>query len=225
MANTTTLANIRTRVRERCDMENSNFISSTELLSFINASYGEFYEIIVSRFEDYFVEDSDFTLASGVSTYTLPTDFFKFRGLDRELGGGEYQTLTKFNFAERNSVNRNYRRLSAYPYSIQYRIVGDEIRIVPKSSAAGDYKLWYVPVFTPLVSESDTVDGYNGWEEYIIIDASIKCLAKEESSTTEFVAEKKAILKRIEDMASNRDFYQPEKITDVNQTDGWMGLV
>jgi len=219
MSNPVTLAQLRTRIRERCDMEHSDFISDSELLTYINQSYGELYEIIVSRFSDYFTEDTAETIATGSSVITLPTDFFKLKGVDKSLGGGDYQTLTQFRFNERNSRNRNYRRLSQYPLGLQYRIVGNEIRIEPKDSAPGDYRLWYTPMFTKLVDETDTIEDYNGWSEYVVIDASIKCLAKEESSTTHLMSEKKAILERIEEMASDRDIGEPDRISDTYSTD------
>jgi hypothetical protein len=87
--------------------------------------------------------------------------------------------------------------------------------MVPTDSATGTYRLWYVPVYTPLVSDSDTIDGVNGWEEYVIVDAAIKMLAKEESSTTHLDQQKQALIDRVEQMAQNRDMDQPEVIADV----------
>ena len=216
MANTITLETLRTRCRERADMENSEFISSTELLSYINSSYGELYDILVSKFEDYYTTSRTFTIASGANTETLPTDFYKLRGVDFKIDANNWITVTKFNFAHRNVLNRSVTRSHAGIREVQYRIVGNELIIEPEDNAPGDYKLWYTPIYTPLVSESDTVDGLNGWEEYIIIDVAIKMLSKEESSVTHLDREKAIMLNRIESMAQNRDSDQPEKITDMD---------
>lgn len=219
MANTATLAQLRTRCRERADMENSTFISSTELLSYINASYAELYDILVGKFEDYYVTTSTHTIASGANTITLPTDFYKLRGLDYKIDANNWITVGKFNFAHRNVINRSVARARVGIREVQYRLIGQDLVIEPEDNASGDYKLWYTPVYTPLSAESDTVDGVNGWEEYIVIDVAIKMLAKEESSTTHLEKEKDSMMKRIEVMSQNRDYDQPESITDTSYMD------
>ena len=66
-----------------------------------------------------------------------------------------------------------------------------------------------------MTSDSDTVNGVNGWEEYIVVDTAIKMLAKEESDTRYLERQRERLLQRIEVMAQNRDYDQPESITDV----------
>ena len=217
MANTTTLAQLRTRSRERADMEDSDFVSTTEELSYINASYAELYDILVSRFEDYFTINTEITVASGDSSFPLPTTFYKLRALDLRLdsSGNNWTALPKFNFNNRNIRNSNVSRLLSGQFNISYSVVGANVELVPTDSALGTYRLWYVPIYTPLADESDTIDGISGWEEYIVIDVAIKMLNKEESSVTHLVKEKEAMLKRIEDMANNRDVDQPEVVGDV----------
>jgi len=216
MANTVTLATLRTRARERSDMVNSSFVSSAELLQYINASYSELYDLMVGKFEDYYTVSSTETIAQGANTITLPTDFYKMRGLDYQLDANNWVLVSKFNFANRNQLNRSTARSVRGVTALQYRIVGNTIRIEPESAAPGTYRLWYTPIYTPLSAESDTVDGINGWEEYVVIDAAIKMLAKEESSTTHLEKEKAAMLQRIEVMAQSRDSGAPESITDVS---------
>lgn len=213
MSNTVTLSQLRTRCRERADMENSEFISDSELNSYINGSFAELYDLLVSKFEDYYTTSTTFTIASG-NTESLPSDFYKLRGVDFKIDANNWITVRKFNFAERNVLNNSLRRVGNR--QLQYRIVGSTLYIEPEDNAPGDYKLWYTPIYTPLSSDSDTVDGVNGWEEYIVIDAAIKMLAKEESSTTGLEREKAAMTRRIEAMAQNRDSGEPESITDTS---------
>ena len=218
MANTFTLAQLKTRARERSDMENSTFISDSELLSYINASHAELYDILVSKFEDYYTIKTTTTVATGASTITLPSDFYKLRGVDFQLDTNTWVAVGKFNFIERNVLNRSIVRRGAGFRETQYRVIGGEIQIEPEDSAHGEYRIWYTPLPTLLSADTDTVDGINGWEEYIVIDAAIKMLAKEESSTTHLEREKAAMLERIETMAANRDSGQPEKISDTTNT-------
>ena len=73
-------------------------------------------------------------------------------------------------------------------------------------------------------------DGISGWEEYVIIDAAIKMLVKEESDTSALNAAKQAMLIRIKAAAAGRDAGEPPKISRSrnsgmrsNWNDGWGG--
>jgi len=197
-------------------MVGSTFISDAELTSFINASYSELYDILVSRFEDYYTTSTTSTVASGASSFAVPADFYKLRGVDRQVGSNtDYYALLKFNFNQRNRRNRGLQRNLSGQFDTKYRLVGGNVELIPEGGVAGTYKIWYVPTFTALSADGDTLDGVNGWEDFVIVDACIKCLEKEESSTTTFEKQKAGLEKRIEKMAMQRDFDQPDSITDV----------
>ena len=210
-----TLSDLKTRARDQADMTDSDFIDDTELTFYLNSSYTELYDLLVSKFEDYYVAaPTSFTISSGASTYSLPSDFYKLRGVDYLLSGTDYVPLQKFNFANRNqntALHSMYRRVP----KVSYRIVGNTLYIEPAANAPGSYRLWYTPAATLMSSDSDTVNGVNGWEEYIVVDTAIKMLAKEESSTTQLERQRERLLQRIDVMAQNRDYDQPESITDV----------
>lgn len=214
------LTSLRTQVRQRADMENSGFVSDSEIDLYINASYGELYDLLVSRMEDYFIGSTTFSLTSD-NIQSLPVDFYKLIGVDYLVGGDEESaiTLRKFNFHERNTfsgTNQSARQYRGIPERM-YRVLGESLYILPKSSAAGSYKLWYIPILTPLVEETDTMDANcDIWAEYVIVDAAIKCLIKEESDTKALMMVKAQLKQRIEGLASNRDAGDPERITDVS---------
>jgi hypothetical protein len=70
---------------------------------------------------------------------------------------------------------------------------------------------------TYLTSDSDLFDGYSGWEEYVIVDAAIKCLEKEESNTAALMNRKAYLIKRIEEAAGNRDAAFSPRIADTRR--------
>ena len=213
---TVTLAEIKTRSREMADQDNSTFVSNSELLSYINASYAELYDILVSRNEDYYTISTELTVTSGNSSVALPSDFYKLRGVDIQLdSAGNWSALPKFNFNNRNIRNANVSRLLSGQFNVSYRIVKDSLNFVPTDSASGTYRLWYIPAYSTLSDDADTVDGVNGFEEYIVIDVAMKMMAKEESDTSHLERMKQAMLQRIENMAQNRDIDRPECITDT----------
>jgi hypothetical protein len=75
--------------------------------------------------------------------------------------------------------------------------------------------LWYVPEHTDLTLETDTLDGKNGFEEYVILDAAMKCKIKEESDTREIMQARNEALSRLTAMAQERDYSGPDRIADV----------
>lgn len=196
---TMTLAQLQLAVRQRADIVNSQFVSDDELTSYINQSYFELYDLIVSRYGDnYYVQTPyQFTTNGTDAQFPLPTDFYKLLGVDLSLTNqsNTFVTLKPFEFAERNN--------GAWISSNQIPTAGQLIQ------------LWYVPQWTPLVLTTDTAVNVAGWLEYIIIDAAIKCMQKEESDVTVLGLQKGAIIARIEAMAANRDAGMPARVSDV----------
>jgi hypothetical protein len=73
-------------------------------------------------------------------------------------------------------------------------------------------------------SVNNQIDGVNGWEEFIVVDAAIKALEKAEYDTSTLMVSKAALLKRIEDAATNRDTGAPMSVSDVyGQLGGYPG--
>ena len=211
---------LATRIRARADMENSNFVSTTQLNQWINDSYKELYDILVTTFEDYNVIDETFTISSGntFSFSSLNSTFFKLVGVDKQISGSDYASLKPYNFNNRNRNRLIDRYNGVYPI-VRYRIIGSKLYFTPDDQALGNYRIWYVPAASELTQDSDTVDGVNGWEEYIVVDCAIKCLTKEESDTADLRADLAKIRKRIDDTALNRDVGEPERIQDVSSMD------
>lgn len=204
-----TLTNLQSRTRQRADRENDPHIADSELTRHINASYKELWDLLIATSADYFLASSTFTLSGTTSTSTLPSGCYKVRGVDY-LDGGYYTAVPHFNLRDRN---RRYTRL--------YRITGTVVRMLPEGNCAGDYRIWYEPGITALSSGSDTLDdAVTPWDEYIVIDAAIKCCVKSEEDASLLMAEKQAMVERIKTMADARDTGDPETITDVYTWDG-----
>lgn len=70
--------------------------------------------------------------------------------------------------------------------------------------------------------DSTTVDGVSGWEEYIILDAALKAMGKEESDPSLMAQQKLMMKQRLIDMAANRDAGNPATVADVQSSDFWM---
>ena len=159
-------------------------------------------------------------------TYVLPSNLYKPRGLDLQIaqaqGGTQFVTIRNFMFQERNQYNYLYNPIAIGILggtNILYRIIGTQfLKLIPTPNIANlKFKLWYIPTYTALVNDSDTFDGINGWEEYVILDVVIKMLAKQQQDTTAWDMGKAAMLKRIEAMSPTRDVGTPQRVSDSVQ--------
>jgi hypothetical protein len=214
-----TLGELKTQSRQRADMENSTFIGDAELTSMINSSAAELLDLLIGVYEDYNLSSQNVSVVPNTDTYDLPSNFYKLRGVDLVLdANGNAVTLRPFNFGERN----NYMftptwNVVGLPY-LRYHLQGNRVRFVPIPSTTQTVKLWFIPCLTRLVDDGDVLDGVNGYEEYVIIDAAIKMRIKEETDTSELERQKANMIMRINSMAAARDAGEPERVTDNSRS-------
>lgn len=216
---TVTLAQIKSRARQKADMENSNFIQDPELLNYINEAYFTWYDLVVEAFEDYYLsaDPLEFNLAAGVSQFTLPDDFYKLAGVDRaiSINSNRFYPLRKTKWRGRNQTEDRFSYYGLQP-TVTYRIFKDTIQFTPRDAALGDYKLFYIPLATALVDDGDEIDTYNGFENLLIIDVAIKMLAKEESDPSLLLLERQRLEEKMKEMLIDRDINNGEVIEETN---------
>lgn len=221
------LGELRLRCQQKADRVNSQFVTLPEWNFFINQAYYELYDLLITVYEDYYVSPRlTITTVSGTNLYDLPNGannsgapaFYKLFGVDLGLDSSSnaYVTLKKFDFISRNRY--------VYPqitsnllgvFNMQYRIVGDQIMLIPTPSGGQPLGLWYFPRLTTLLQDTDVMDGVSGWESYVIARAAKYALDKEESDTSKLDQELIYLKTRIEDSAINRDAGQPDTISDL----------
>ena len=205
------------------------FVTDPELISYINQSYFELYDLLVTEYEDYFVQTPYEFQTDGNQMYNLPSDFYKLLGVDLGLASSPanqaWVTLKKFDFISRNRYV--YPQLSSTylgVFNLRYRLVGGKVMFIPTPSSGQWIRMWYIPTLTTLSALTDTAQGVSGWTEYIICDAAIKCGQKEETDVSVLMAQKMGLIKRIEETAMNRDAGQPDTISDVRTfSERWGG--
>lgn len=224
---TMTLAALRSATRQRADMVNSQFIIDAELNSYINQSYFELYDLLVSKYGDNYYVAPPFTITTDGTNflYNLPTSpqLYKLLGVDLALSNQQdsYVTIRPFEFIDRNRYAvPNFQSFYGLT-NLRYRLNGNQIWFTPLPAANQRIRLWYIPRMTQLVLDTDVVDGVSGWTEYIIVDAAIKCMQKEESDVSALMAQKQMLIKRIDAMAESRDAGSPAKVSDNLYADFW----
>jgi hypothetical protein len=245
------LGQIRLASQQRADRVNSQFLTTEEWNFNINQSLFELYDILITQYgEDYFAAPAITFMTNGVSqVYPLPDGattftnwitgqpeiappFYKMLGVDLGLNAQMAQpnngwvTINKFNFAaDRNKFFYPNTASTIYGvFNLAYRIYGNQLMFIPAPSANQPVRLWYIPRMTQLLQDTDITDeGISGWIEYVIVDAAIKALQKEESDVSVLAAQKAALLTRINSASMNRDAGRPDTIADTRGTRGWGG--
>lgn len=230
------LGELRQRSQQRADRLNSNFVTLPEWNSYINESLFELYDLLVNSYEEYFVapvvsfttdgQNSLYALPNGVNFSAAPP-FYRLMGVDLALSSSPngFVTIKKFNFIERNKyVYPNTASTIYGVYNLSYRLLGNQIEFIPLPSGNQTIRLWYIPRMPMLLKDNDvSASGISGWLEYIITDAAIKALQKEESDVSVLMAQKQALKIRIEESAVNRDVGQADTISDVRTANFWAG--
>lgn len=232
------LQQARIMSQQRADRLGSNFVTLPEWNALISQSYFELYDLLIdslgSTTEAYNMADPVSFLTDGTNTqFTLPngsTQFYnsantlvtapacyRLLGVDLAVqGNNAWITLKKFNFIDRNNFIFPNAGGAAYGIvNMRYREMGSTIGFMPLPSANQRVRLWYIPRLVQPVRETDMLDGVSGWLEYVIVDAAIKALQKEESDVSVLMAQKQALIARIQSSAPARDSSQPDTISDV----------
>ncbi len=230
------LGQIRLMSQQRADRVNSQFVTLPEWNTYINQSYFELYDLLVTVYEDYFMASPLSITTDGINfLYALPdgsnnsgaAPFYKLLGVDCGLGAAAnaWVTLKKFDFIGRNryiypQITSTYLGV----FNLRYRLMGSNIEFIPTPSAGQILRLWYIPRVSQLLKDTDVMDGVSGWTEYVIVDAAIKALQKEESDVSVLMAQKMALTQRIQDSAMNRDAGQPDTISNTRlNSERWGG--
>lgn len=229
MARLVTLGALRARVQKRCQMEGNDALFATaDFNQLINDSASEFDDLLFAADQSTCRSSTLISLVSGTDHYALPADF-------KNVLKVEYQTnatavppwipLHRTNFSESSRHSRvGFPVLNGFP-AYRYYFEGqgqgntliEYIVIAPSPTLTGTIRVWYRPVFLTMVSDSDAIDGVNGMDEYIVVDATIKALQTEESDTSVLFAQKQALLQRVAAMAKDRDSYEPAVVSDYGR--------
>lgn len=239
------LGYIRYLAQLRSDKLNSKFLTTDEWNSNLNQSAFELYDILTTKFgDDYFVADPIVFSTTGQSSYPLPDGnltfldnitntvitapaLYKLIGVDCgvAVANNAWVTLPRYNWIDRNKFV--YPQLQANAlgvFNLSYRQMGNMLWFIPNPSAGQFIRVWYVPQMKQLLQDVDMLPfSISGWVEYIIVDAAIKALTKEESfdQASVLMAVKQQLLERIETTASNRDVGQPNTISDTRTNTGF----
>ena len=137
------------RAKEAADLTNvEDFVTDATWLQWCNDGVRELHRYVTNKFKATYYRTFDFTLAEGEFQQTLPSNFWRLKGLDIDAATVRRREVRPFNFADRHKYQRDPARQSFAPYCNDrvYNLVGSSLlQVQAQEHAAGDYRLYYVP--------------------------------------------------------------------------------
>lgn len=212
---TVTAGELIKKIRRLTDQENSAFISDEELLEYVDSAFAEFYDLLVSTYEQYNMTFATLITEEDVQIYNLPANFYKLMGVEVKLSSGRKASLQRVEWSERNNIDADTATVSAYATNLQYNIIGNTLMLNPSPTAGLEVTLWYVPAAPKIIETTQIIDGINGWEQLIVLECAIRVMDKQEADSTPFVKQKDKLLKRIEQASESRDLGSPQRVSDT----------
>lgn len=172
----TTTAVLLALAKEAADLTNvTDYVTDPTWTSWINLGIRELHRLVTNKFKPTFFRQYDFTLAAGQSQITLPSNFWRLKGLDIDPDTPRRRTVRPYNFQDRNALRQNdIRNFDPLLFTADrfYNVIGSSLlKIQAQEQAAGNYRLYYTPaprmlgtpVTLPVVAGSDKVDGSDNW--------------------------------------------------------------
>jgi len=191
---TATLLDLRTRARQRANMENSTFVTDAELNRLVNTHHFRLYNTLAIAVPYYYSKDFAITTVAGQIPYPLPPDFRSAQVVYAVEQADQYRPLRNL-----TDFQRNVYRAPAGTYSVSLR---------------------YTPMPTPLVADADTLDGFAGYDEFIVAALARDLILKEEGDVGTLIDEMSQL--KAEIVATlPRDQGQPEYVTEVEYAIDW----
>lgn len=223
---------LRQQTRLRADKFFSQFLTDDEWDFDINQAMYWLYDILVTKFGDKYFLAPPLQLAlpaSGVlpspngALYSAAPAIYKLSGVD--VGnGGQWFTISPFNWIDRNKyATLQLAGTIQSVYGLQYCQNGANIYFIPPPNGGQQVQLWYVPIMTQLLQNTDMLSfSISGWSELVILKAAIVALTKEESfeQAQALGMERDALLERIETTAANRDVGQSNTVSNTRSMAG-----
>ncbi|MCP3681254.1 MAG: hypothetical protein GY861_01060 [bacterium] len=220
MAKTVTLTTLRTKVRNRTDTNNDPNIEDTYLDDFLNQGLAELRDKLYRAFgETYLRQRTTISLVSGQAEYdldTLITTFYILDGVDMlDTGTGSATTDVWFPM-DRWDDNDRTGVISYNKYSVRYQLEDKKLILdYPPDNSTDKMRVVWRPYHSDLSTGSDTVDGYNGYEDYAVLYASILVKDRQESDSTVLQSLFAKLAGELDEKAAMRDRANPEKIVDT----------
>lgn len=237
------LGYLRYQSQLQSDKLHSQYLTDDEWNFNINQSANELYDILITKYGDnYLMAPYLLIPLTGSEAYALPDGllyssapaFYKLLGVDVNISGAistpnaGWIPVARFNWSDRDKYTTFPGQAGALNniYQMSYRQMGNLLFVIP-ANMNQTLRISYVPMLRQMLLDTDMLPfSISGWAEYVIVDAALKAMGKQEDfdKVAYFNGRKLALLERIETTAANRDAGQPNTVSNTRATMGDPGF-
>jgi len=217
VASPVSLAQLESMTRRKSDTENKiQRHPVADVYDYINRGIKAFHtELVRVRGQGYSEADTFFVTAQGQETYPLPATFLQVLKVWTNLQSREC-ILRSYEEPETHGMRDNV-PFDAFQSLPMYRLRGDNISIRPTPSNVLQINVRYVSTLVQLTSPSNTIDGFDGFDEFIVCFAAREIGMKD--NKLEFVgacsAQMGEVLDRIRATHRARNAGEPQRMIDT----------
>lgn len=191
MARSVLASDLLARLRENCDIENDTHSANAELYKVLSSAVAETWDVIVaSGLAEQYVKSVSFSATAGtdpvLESVCTDGDFYKIHQLYAVTGSGVLRPLTRINSVDVEPLRANSQTVAL--------------------------KLYYIPCAPVISAGTESINGFNGWEEHILACAEIQVRKKRDEDFSGAYRRKQELEARIARMA-NTDWSQPARVT------------
>lgn len=219
-----TLAQLRTQFYNRFDVGQQNYIQVAEANSLINEAAAHLHNWLITEAEYLIWGETTIPLTPGVSDYPIIGSVQKLLKLFGPAIANAAPATPAW-IPLRRIMPQEYRGgnmgafVSPMPfYPLGYMLMAQTLRVIPTPQKAMNLLMWYVPAYTDLVNDTDSLElaVVPGWQEFVINQAVIGARIKEESDTAPLERRQQQIIQLMQASVINRDMGQPSHVVDVS---------
>lgn len=232
MSRTRTLSELRGDVEDAADLPASGsntFVTTSMLNRWINQSVRRYMALLVRAYgQDFFRTTSSISIVSGTTEYDLPSDFYQLLYVRAEISGNRMALV-------RSSIDSIDIEDHASGWDVtrlpRYRLLGNKIVFTLEPTGAHTVDLAYVgnkvafnsggTAQADLSADTDYVEGWNGWEDWIVYDAGIKARVREETDFSSLKMLRDELERDIISDAAMRDQTAPRVRNTYDRGNPW----
>lgn len=222
MLRTISLGDLRGAALDRADVRGRpDRYTPAEVNEYINQSIAHLRDLLIqAKGDDYFslFSDPPISIVQGQQFYALPDDCYTILSVRVQLGPDTTSTYILEPFNSLEEADLLMISASTAGAFMKYRITStNQIQLLPQGPTNALVFIRYMAPAPRLVDDADLFDGFNGWEEFVVLDAARKIATKgkEWETVNALKADIAVMTNRIKSLATRRDVGRPEVVADV----------
>lgn len=212
--------------RQRSNLQGATrFIPDAEALDYLNGSISHWYDMVrlTTWGGQFYRSQKTITLVQGKTFYGVsdgfPSDLASLLSVDGFVTSGSSPvtiSIMRYQEEQRNTF-KLWPSVSITQSPVYCQLQGDGIAFLPVPFAGSSVGINYVPTAPQLISTNDTLETWNGWHEWLILDVAIKMLTKDGQTDIipALMAQRAEQEQRIKQAVPARDITGPEIVHDV----------